>query len=84
MPFYFFSLILFLLRAVFLNDEVVNNEVLTLHGVLTHIILKEFLHLVVLMEGYLLQTDVRTDKASELLGTYLSKTLEAGDLRVRT
>lgn len=40
--------------------------------------------MVILMEGHLFQADVRTDKASELLGAYLSKTLEAGDLRVRT
>ena len=79
-----FLIIFFLLRTVFLNDEVVNDEVLTLHRVLSHIILQEFLHLVVLMEGDLLQTDVRTYKTCELLRADLTKTFKAGDLRVRT
>ena len=43
-----------LFGAVFLDDKVVDDEVLALHGVLAHVVLQEFLHLVGLVEGDLL------------------------------
>ena len=46
--------VFFFVRTVFLNHQVVDDEVLALHGVLTHVILKELLHLVGLMKGDLL------------------------------
>lgn len=55
------------LWSVFLDNQVVDDEVLALHGVLSHIVLQEFLHLVCLMERDLFQSDIRTDKASKLL-----------------
>ena len=59
--------VLILFRAVFLNDEVVDDEVLALHRVLAHVIFEELLHLIVLMEGHLLQSDVRTNEAGKLI-----------------
>ena len=55
------------LRSVFLDNQVVDDEVLALHGVLAHVVLQEFLHLVGLMERDLFQADVRTDEACKLL-----------------
>ena len=66
----FIALVLFLsyfFRPIFLDYQVVDDEVLALHGVLTHVVLQEFLHLVGLMERDLFQADVRTNKACKLL-----------------
>ena len=52
---------------ILLNHQVVDDEVLTFHRILTHIILQEFLHLVGLMERNLLQSHIRTDEVGKLL-----------------
>ena len=75
-------LFLFLLGSVFLDDEVVDDEVLALHGILAHIVLQKLLHLVGLVERHLLQADVGADEAGELLGRDFAEALEAGNLRV--
>jgi hypothetical protein len=74
----------FLLWTVFLNDKVVDDEVLTLHRVLAHIIFQQLLYLVILVEGYLLQADIRTYEAGKLLWRNLTQTLESGDFWVGT
>ena len=55
------------LWAVFLDNKVVDDEVLTLHRILTHIVFEKLLHLVGLMEGHLFQTDIRTDETRKFL-----------------
>ena len=40
------------LRQVFLNDEVVDDEVLALHRLLAHVVLQELGNLVDLVQGY--------------------------------
>lgn len=72
------------LWKVFLDDEVVDDEVLTLHGILSHIVFEELLHLIVLVEGHLFEAHVRSDEVDELVRAYLTKTLEARNLGLRT
>ena len=55
------------LRNILLNHQVIDDEVLTFHRILTHIILQEFLHLVGLVERNLLQSHIRTDEVGKLL-----------------
>ena len=55
------------LRQVLLYDEVVDDEVLTFHRVLTHIILQELGHLIVLMQGNLFEAHIRTDEMGEFI-----------------
>ena len=71
-------------RKVLLDDQVVDDEVLTFHGVLAHVVLQELLYLVVLVKGYLLQPHIRAYEVDELIGTYLSKSFESRYLRVRS
>ena len=63
----FYALFL-LFWQVFLYDKVVDNEVLTLHCVLTHVVFQKLLHLVVFVKGDLLQPHVRTDEMYKLVG----------------
>ncbi len=56
-----------LFYEVFLHHEVVDDEVLSVGGVVAHIELEEALHLVVLMQRDLLETYVCANEASELL-----------------
>ncbi len=42
------------MRHVFLHHKIVDDEVLTLHGVLAHVVFEQLLHLVVLVQGDLL------------------------------
>ena len=71
-------------RPVFLYDEVLDDEVLALHGVFAHVILQELLHLVGLVEGDLLKAHVGPNEGGKLLRGYFSKTLESGYLGVGT
>jgi hypothetical protein len=63
----FFLVIFLFFRAVFLYYQVIDDKVLTLHRVFTHIIFQQLLHLIVLVERHLFQTDIRADKACELI-----------------
>ena len=72
------------LRNILLNHQVIDDEVLTFHRILTHIILQELLHLVGLVQRYLLQSHIRTDEMGKLFWRNLSQSLESGDFRVRT
>ena len=57
---------------------------MALHGVLTHIVLQEFLHLVVLVKRHLLETHVGTDEMYKFVRGDFTKTFESRYLRVRT
>ena len=83
----FIALVLFLsyfFRPIFLDYQVVDDEVLALHGVLTHVVLQEFLHLVSLVEGYLFQSDVGTNEACKFIRRDFTQTFEAGDFGIGT
>ena len=67
---------------ILLNHQIVDDEVLALHGILSHIVFQKLLHLVVLMQRNLLQTHIRTYEMSKLLWRNLAETLESGDFRV--
>ena len=66
-------------RAVFLNHQIIDNKVLALHSVLTHVVLQQLSYLVGFVQRYLLQTHVGTDKTCEFIGRNLTKTFESGD-----
>ena len=72
------------LRSIFLDHKVVDDEVLTLHGVFAHVVFEELLHLVVLVESDLFEAHVGTDESRKLLGRNLSKTFESSYLGVGT
>ena len=72
------------LRQVLLNDEVIDDEVLSLNGVLTHIVAQEIAHLVAFVEMHLFETDFGPYEVAELIGGNLAKTFETGNLRVGT
>ena len=72
----------FVVDAVFLDDEVVDNELLTLGGVLTHVVGEQFLDGIFLAQTYLVETDTGTDKTLEFIGRNLSKTFESCDLGI--
>lgn len=72
-----------IIRDVFLHHEVVDDEVLSFHGVLAHVELQQFLHGVGLAQGDLFQTHVLADEVLELVGRNLAETLESRNLRVR-
>ena len=67
---------------ILLNHQIVDDEVLALHGILSHIVFQKLLNLVVLMQRNLLQTHIRTYEMSKLLRRNLAETLESGDFRV--
>ena len=50
------------LRQVFLDDKIVYDKVLSLHGVLPHVVFEKLLHLVVLVKRHLFETYVWTDE----------------------
>ena len=72
-----FLIIVFFFWTVFLNDEVINNEFLTLYRIVAHIVGQQFLHFIVLMKGDLLKADVWSDESCKLLWGYFAKTLKA-------
>ena len=73
-----------LLRFILLYDEVVDDEVLALHRVLSHIEFEEVHHGVVLAQGDALETHLLADEVLELVGRYLTETFESGNLGVGT
>ena len=68
---------------VFLYHEVVDDEVLAVHGVLAHVVFQQLRHLIALVECHLVQSDVGSDEVDELLGADFSQSLEACDFGVR-
>ena len=72
------------LRSIFLYHEVVDDEVLSLHGVLAHVVFEKLLHLVVLVESDLFEAHVGTDESRKLLGRNLTQTFESCYLGVGT
>lgn len=64
-----------ILNQVFLYHQIVDDEVLAFHGVLSHVELRQFLHGVGLAKGDLLQTCVLTDEMAELVGRDFSPIL---------
>ena len=79
-----FLFIVVVFGLVFLDNEVVDDEVLTFHRVLAHIVFQKLLHLVVLMQGDLFQSHVRTYEARKLLRRDFTKTFESGNLWIGT
>lgn len=74
----------FLVGWVFFHHEVVDDESLSLHGVLAHIIFKEFGHVVALMQCDGVETHARTDECLEFFGVDFAKPFESGNLWVGT
>ena len=73
---------LFTFGLVLLDHQIVNDEVLTLHGILAHVVFQKLLHLVVFVQSDLFESYVRTDEMRKLIGRDLSQTFESCDLRV--
>ena len=64
------SLVLFLFVLVyyiFFNQKVINNEVLTLHCVLSHEVYQELLHLICLVKSYLFEAHFGANKVRKLI-----------------
>ncbi len=74
-----FSLII---NQVFHNYQVFYNKDLTLHGILSHVKLQQFLYSIGFTERDLLQTHVFSDKSPELIGRDLPQTLESFNFRI--
>ena len=51
-----------ILRKILFYDKIVDNEVLTLHSILTHVILQKLLNLIVLVHSNLLKTHIWSDE----------------------
>ena len=70
--------------SVFLYHQVLDDEILSVHRILSHVVFQHHGHLVALVECYLIQSDVRSDEIGELIGTDFSQSFEACDFRIRT
>ena len=55
---------------------------MALHGVLSHVIFKEFLHLVALVERHLVEAHVGADEVFELVGGDFSQSFKSRDFGV--
>ena len=56
------------LGEVFFHHKIVDNEVLTFHGVLAHVVFEELLHLVGLVQSDLFESHFGTDEVGKLFG----------------
>ena len=68
--------------GVILHHEVVDDEVLTLGGVFTHIELQQLRHSILLPEGHAVKAHIWPDEVSELVGRDFAQTFESGDFGV--
>ena len=57
----------FIFWYILFYHEVVDDELLSFHGVLSHVVGKQFLHLVALLQCDLLKAYVWTDEACKLV-----------------
>ena len=67
-------------NGIFFNHQIVDNELLTLHGVFTHIVFKHLMYGILLAEHHGIQPHVGTNEVFELFGRYLAETFESGNL----
>ena len=71
-----------ILRKILFYNKIVDNEVLTFHSVLTHVILQKLLNLIVLVHSYLFKTHIWSDEMDKFFRGDLTKSLESGNLWV--
>ena len=64
---------------VVLNPQIVDDELLTLVGVLSHVVFQKLRNRHVVAQDDRLQAHVRTDEIAELVGRDLTETFESGD-----
>ena len=55
---------------------------LSLHSILAHVELKQFVDIVIFAQPHFIQSDVVSYETSELVGRNLTQTIESGDFRV--
>ena len=67
---------------VFLYHQIVDDESLTFHRILAHIVFQEFLHLVVLVKRHLFQSHIRTDEVGKFVGRDFAQSFKTGDFRI--
>ena len=72
------------LRLVFFYDQIVYDEILSLHSVLAHVVFEQLFHLVCLAKRDSLQTDVLPNEMLELFRRNLSQSFKSRYLRVGT
>ena len=72
-----------LIGQVFFDNKVVDNKLLALHRIFTHIIFEQSAYLVAFVQRHLLQTDLGADKMLKLIGRNLTQTFETSNLRIR-
>ena len=65
---------------VILNPKILDDELLSLHGVLAHIIIQQLLDAEVVAKDDGLKPHVGADEAAELVGGDFAQAFEAGDL----
>ena len=75
------ALLLFLCQ-IFLDNQIVNDETLTLHGVLAHIVFQEGIDIVALVECYRFQAHIGTDEMFKLIRRNFAQTFKTGDFGV--
>ena len=57
---------------ILFNDKVIDDEVLTFHRILTHLVFQKLCHLVGLVQRYLFQSHIWTDEMNEFIGRNLT------------
>ena len=55
---------------------------LSLHGILAHVELKQFVDIVIFAQPYFIKSYIVSDETSELIGRNLTQTFESGNFRV--
>jgi len=68
--------------GVVFDHEIVDDEVLALHGVFAHVEFENLGHTVVLAQAHAVYTHILTDEVAEFLGRNLAETFESGYLRI--
>ena len=71
------------LHQIFFYNEIVDDEVLTFHCVLSHIICQQLFHLVTLVKRHRLKTHIGSDEILKLIGTNLTQSFESCDFWIR-
>lgn len=65
---------------IILNPQILNDELLSLHCVLAHVVFQQFLDAEVVAQDDRLEAHVGADEATELVGGDFAQAFESGDL----
>ena len=69
-----------LFNQILLYSQVVDDKVLSLEGIFTHIERQQVVNRVILCESHLIQTHILADKLLELISRNLTQTFESRNL----